>query len=165
MLPLKLPRLPLAELTGALPTLPVSFAFVALFNLAARRGLRDLDWAALGGKRFCVQVRDLGLKSYFSVGARGLKPEMADHADVTFSATALDFGRLALRLEDPDTLFFNRRLLIEGNTDLGLTVKNMLDAVELETLLTALPAPVAMLLRALRRRLAAEPAQAVLSGG
>ena len=38
---------------------------------------------------------------------------------------------LALRKEDPDTLFFSRRLCMEGNTELGLLVKNTLDAQEL----------------------------------
>ena len=33
-----------------------------------------------------------------------------------------------LRLEDPDTLFFSRRLVIEGDTELGLALKNALDA-------------------------------------
>ena len=148
---------------GKLPGLPVSAAFVSLFNRMAWRGLRDLDWAALRGKRFCVYVRDLGGKSYFSVTDRGLRAEMADHADVTFTATANDFIRLALRLEDPDTLFFNRRLLIEGNTDLGLTVKNMLDTVELEAILATMPGPVSALLGALRRRLA--DAEQVLPAG
>jgi predicted lipid carrier protein YhbT len=145
--------IPLSRLVGKLPGLPVSVVFVTLFNRMAWRGLHDLDWAALRGKRFCVHVRDLGGKSYFSVTGQGLRPEMADHADVTFTATSDDFLRLALRLEDPDTLFFNRRLLIEGNTDLGLTVKNMLDAVELDTLLATMPAPIAGLLAALRRRM------------
>ena len=40
------------------------------------------------------------------------------------------FLQLVARQEDPDTLFFNRELLIEGDTELGLVVKNMLDAVE-----------------------------------
>lgn len=143
----------LPVLPKSLPGLPVSAAFVLLFNRMAWRGLRDLDWAVFQGKRFCVHVRDLGGKSYFSVTDRGLRAEMADHADVTFTATANDFVRLALRLEDPDTLFFNRRLLIEGNTDLGLTVKNMLDTVELDAVLATMPAPVALLLVALRRRM------------
>lgn len=159
MSPLKLPALPFAKL----PVLPVSAAFVALFNVAAWRGLKDLDWATLRGKRFCVHVRDLGLKTYFSVGATGLRPQLADHADVTFTATAQDFLRLALRLEDPDTLFFNRRLLIEGNTDIGLTVKNMLDAVELDSLLAAMPAPAAYVLRALRARIGDQPARPALT--
>ncbi|PJC12345.1 MAG: sterol-binding protein, partial [Comamonadaceae bacterium CG_4_9_14_0_8_um_filter_60_18] len=38
---------------------------------------------------------------------------------------------LARRQEDPDTLFFNRRLAMEGDTELGLLVKNTIDAIEL----------------------------------
>jgi predicted lipid carrier protein YhbT len=39
-----------------------------------------------------------------------------------------------MRKEDPDTLFFSRRLLMEGDTELGLLVKNTLDAMELPPL-------------------------------
>jgi predicted lipid carrier protein YhbT len=39
-----------------------------------------------------------------------------------------------MRKEDPDTLFFSRRLLMEGDTELGLLVKNTLDALELPPL-------------------------------
>jgi len=35
-------------------------------------------------------------------------------------------------------LFFQRRLLIEGDTELGLEVKNLMDALELESMPTAL---------------------------
>ena len=35
----------------------------------------------------------------------------------------------ALRREDPDTLFFTRRLVLEGDTALGLEIKNALDAL------------------------------------
>lgn len=156
---LKLPTLPnrLVNLSAHLPSLPVSAAFVTMFNLGAWRGLRELDWAPLHGRRFCVHVKNLRLRTFFSVSDNGLRPEMGDHADVTFTATSEDFLRLALRLEDPDTLFFNRRLLIEGNTDLGLTVKNMLDSVELDTLLEAVPVPVAGAMRALRRSLTETP--------
>ena len=38
------------------------------------------------------------------------------------------------RQEDPDTLFFSRRLSMEGDTELGLLVKNTLDAIELPIL-------------------------------
>ncbi|WP_417659223.1 ubiquinone anaerobic biosynthesis accessory factor UbiT [Pseudidiomarina sp.] len=40
---------------------------------------------------------------------------------------------------DPDTLFFRRKLLIKGDTELGLEVKNLLDTIELEG---RLPAPI-----------------------
>jgi O2-independent ubiquinone biosynthesis accessory factor UbiT len=52
-------------------------------------------------------------------------------ADLTITATAPDFVRLARREEDPDTLFFSRRLSMQGDTELGLLVKNTLDALEL----------------------------------
>ena len=41
---------------------------------------------------------------------------------------------LARRQEDPDTLFFSRRLSMEGDTELGLLVKNTMDAIELPVL-------------------------------
>ena len=42
------------------------------------------------------------------------------------------FRVLAERREDPDQLFFQRRLVIEGDTELGLWVKNLLDGMEWE---------------------------------
>lgn len=41
--------------------------------------------------------------------------------------TLYDFLVLIDRQEDPDTLVFQRRLAIEGDTELGLRVKNFLD--------------------------------------
>jgi predicted lipid carrier protein YhbT len=55
----------------------------------------------------------------------------ASTADVTIAACAHDFLLLALRDEDPDTLFFSRRLAMEGDTELGLAVKNAFDAADL----------------------------------
>lgn len=151
-----LPTLPtfppaLARLNARLPALPFSAALAGAMNLAAWRGLAGLDWAELRGRRFCVRVSDLGLKAYFSVGRDGFAAQALERADVTFTATAQDFARLALRLEDPDTLFFNRRLIIEGDTDLGLRVKNLLDGVELEQVAAAMPAGLGRVLLKLRR--------------
>lgn len=143
---------PLARVVSILPAFPGSLAFSAAANLAVWPSLRELDWSEVQGRRFCVRVRDLGLEFHFSVGPRGFVPEAASAADVTFTATAEDYARLALRLEDPDALFFNRRLLIEGDTDLGLRVKNMLDGVELEALAHGLPLGLGRLVLALRER-------------
>ena len=46
------------------------------------------------------------------------------------AASAHDFLLLAQRKEDPDTLFFSRRLVMEGDTELGLLVKNTIDAID-----------------------------------
>jgi predicted lipid carrier protein YhbT len=45
-----------------------------------------------------------------------------------------DMPRDPKRHKNPDTLFFNRRLSMEGDTELGLVVKNTLDALELPVL-------------------------------
>jgi predicted lipid carrier protein YhbT len=140
-----------SRVLAVLPTWPASRAFTLAANLVAWPSLRALDWSSVQGHHFCVYVRDAGLKLHFSLQADGFRAERRGKAEVTFTATAADFARLALRLEDPDTLFFTRRLLIEGDTDLGLTVKNMLDAVELETAAAGLPAGFGHVVLNLRR--------------
>ena len=57
---------------------------------------------------------------------------------MSFSADASDLLMIAARKQDPDTLFFQRRLVIEGDTELGLYVKNLMDAIELEQMPKAL---------------------------
>lgn len=146
----------LASLLARLPAYPASLAFVTAFNLTVWKSLQELDWDTLQGRRFCVQVRDVGVRLWFSVARTGLKAETVGQADVTFTATLMDFIRLALRLEDPDTLFFNRRLLIEGDTDLGLRTKNMLDGVEFETLLASFPGVLGRLVNHVRERVLRE---------
>ncbi|MCG9689952.1 SCP2 sterol-binding domain-containing protein, partial [Vibrio tubiashii] len=65
--------------------------------------------------------------------------------DVLFSGNLNDLVLIAGRKEDPDTLFFQRRLTIEGDTELGLEVKNLMDSVDLESL----PKPLQTLLNQL----------------
>ena len=55
--------------------------------------------------------------------------------------------RLASRQEDQDTLFFQRSLMIEGDTELGLGIKNLLDSLEPEQL----PIPVQRLVQLVER--------------
>lgn len=153
-LPAHLPTFPktLARVVARLPAWPPSVAFATACNRAAWPTLGELDWSAAYGKRFRVHVKDVGLSMYLSVHEHGLRPEKAGPVDVTFTASAEDFARLSLRLEDPDTLFFNRRLLIEGDTDLGLTLKNLLDAVDWDELARRMPLGLGRIARALRQR-------------
>nr|MBA2815962.1 putative protease YhbU precursor [Candidatus Pantoea persica] len=59
-------------------------------------------------------------------------------ADVWFRGNANDLLLVAARNVDPDMLFFQLLLVIEGDTELGLEVKNLMDALELEAMTTAL---------------------------
>lgn len=149
-----LPAFPpvLARLVANLPVYPASLGFAFACQVAAWPALRGLDWSPVVGRRFCVRVRDLGLSLHFSIRAGGFRAERQGRPEVIFTATAQDFARLALRLEDPDTLFFNRQLVIEGDTDLGLTVKNLLDGLDWDELVQRMPAGLGRLARLVRTR-------------
>ncbi len=97
--------------------------------------LDDGDFEFLEGRWLEVNVRDLGIKSYISYENEKLVvAERIAEPDVVFSAGLNDLILIAARKEDPDTLFFQRRLSIEGDTELGLEVKNLMDGIELDTL-------------------------------
>jgi len=53
--------------------------------------------------------------------------------DLTVRAALYDFMSMASRQVDPDTLMFQRRLVMEGDTELGLALKNYLDAMDVES--------------------------------
>ena len=90
------------------------------------------------GRWLSIHVRDIGLLWYTSVVDGRLVVSQQADADVSFSADASDLLMIAARKQDPDTLFFQRRLVIEGDTELGLYVKNLMDAIELEQMPKAL---------------------------
>lgn len=66
--------------------------------------------------------------------------------DVRVAASLDDYVQLANQQADPDTLFFQRRLVIEGDTELGLVVKNLIFGNELQ----GVPAHIAHLMGSLR---------------
>lgn len=72
-------------------------------------------------------MRDIDLQWFTSVVNGKLVVSQNAQADVSFSADASDLLMIAARKQDPDTLFFQRRLVIEGDTELGLYVKNLME--------------------------------------
>jgi predicted lipid carrier protein YhbT len=120
-----------------LPASPPGIAFALALSLVAPRLLDREALAELDGKTFRIFVRDAGLGVAVRVRPGRFEPVAPDRpVDVTFTACAADYLLLAARRVDPDTMFFDRRLLIEGDTDAGLRLKNLLDAVELPRWLT-----------------------------
>jgi predicted lipid carrier protein YhbT len=131
-----------ATLVSLLPTFPPSFALTRVLNLALDRIILTENLQPLHGKQIAIRVKDLGLNLYFTIDADKFTPTRSGKVpDLSISATAHDFFLLATRKEDPDTLFFSRRLIVEGDTELGLVAKNTLDAIELPKLDAALLSP------------------------
>jgi O2-independent ubiquinone biosynthesis accessory factor UbiT len=93
----------------------------------------DLDF--LRGRTLCIEVKDLGWRWPLTATGSSLICLPADApADATIRGPSRSFMALALRRTDPDTLFFNRELVIEGDTELGLAAKNLLDSVDWDRL-------------------------------
>jgi O2-independent ubiquinone biosynthesis accessory factor UbiT len=126
------PLLParLAGLVSRLPQWPPSTVVCAALNLLFLPTLDADTKQRLMGRVVAVQVSDAGLDCRVRLASFGFLPALRRAPEVTIRACAWDYYRLARRLEDPDTLFFSRRLTIDGDTELGLLVKNALDAID-----------------------------------
>jgi predicted lipid carrier protein YhbT len=102
-----------------------------------KEAVEDGDFEFLQGKWLKISITDLGLSWLLSFENNQLimaPNQSVIQEDVRFSANGDDLLLIAGRKEDPDTLFFQRRLKIEGDTELGLELKNLIDALDLEQL-------------------------------
>jgi predicted lipid carrier protein YhbT len=136
-----------------LPAYPGSFLLVTALNQVLAKQMPADVRQYLLGKKLRIHVTDARLTFDFTcTGVRFVASRKQDATDLTISASAQDFLRLAQRQEDPDTLFFNRRLSMEGDTELGLIVKNSIDALELPVLDLKQWAPDKVLARFLPRK-------------
>ena len=146
--PFVLPK-PLGQLLGRLPAWPGSLLFVTALNVALAKQLAADVTDMLTGKKLRLRVTDAQWTFDFEwKHGRFVASQNKAGADLTISASAHDFYLLASRQEDPDTLFFNSRLAMEGDTELGLLVKNTIDAIELPVLSLAQLKPSQVLARA-----------------
>ncbi|RWR01488.1 hypothetical protein ED28_13430 [[Pantoea] beijingensis] len=109
-----------------------------LLNWQFRRALEEGELDFLEGRWLGIEIGDLALRWSTTVDEGQLQIAEREEADVWFRGNANDLIRVAARKVDPDTLFFQRRLVIEGDTELGLEVKNLMDAIELESMPTPL---------------------------
>lgn len=118
---------------------------IAIFVGMANRVLakRQPDLVRLEGRRVVIEVSDLGKSLYWMIRRGRIAPAQVGAVDLRIAGSAKDLCRLALRLDDPDTLFFARRLVLEGETSIGLHLKNILDSVDLDWFspVSYLPAP------------------------
>jgi len=117
-----------------LPSFVVSTPMTRVINRIFRLPIAEGDFDFLQDRCLKIHVTDIDLSVYISFDGRQLTATSPRHVDVAFQGDSKALLQLASRQEDPDTLFFQRRLMIEGDTELGLGIKNLLDALELEQL-------------------------------
>ncbi len=125
----------LGSLLARLPAYPGSVLLSTALNVGLADQLLPDVRQLLLNRKLRIHVRDARLTFDFAwTGQRFAALRRGQQADLVISANGQDFLRLAQRQEDPDTLFFSRRLSMEGDTELGLIVKNTLDALEVPVL-------------------------------
>ncbi|WP_062744537.1 ubiquinone anaerobic biosynthesis accessory factor UbiT [Erwinia persicina] len=106
----------------------------ALLRWQFQQALAEGELDFLEGRWLGIEVSDLELCWSVTLQQGELHVAERAEADVWFRGNANDLVLIAARRQDPDTLFFQRRLLIEGDTELGLEVKNLMDAIDLESM-------------------------------
>ncbi|MCE0493317.1 ubiquinone anaerobic biosynthesis accessory factor UbiT [Vibrio salinus] len=112
-------------------------ALLSFLKYVCKEAIEEGDFEFLEDKWLKVGIKDLNVYKLISFKQGHLIVDSLNNghvADVTFSGNLNDLVLIAGRKEDPDTLFFQRRLVIEGDTELGLEVKNLLDNVDFDGL-------------------------------
>lgn len=116
-----------------LPPIFHNQTLVFALNQALKKPLQNNELDFL--EKQILRIHVLDAEMVYSVSLENKKFIAADNkflSNIQFEGTLYDFLLLVTRREDPDTLFFNRRLKLGGNTELGLELKNFLDALEPE---------------------------------
>jgi predicted lipid carrier protein YhbT len=121
---------PLRRLVARLPIAPPSIALALALDRLLLPRLSSDDVAQLSGRVVEIEVLDLGIRCRVSLGARGFRaaPDRGPVA-LRVAAQAPSYLRLLRGEEDADRLFFERALVMEGDTEYGLVLKNTLDAI------------------------------------
>ena len=128
--PLPPPPAALRRLIERLPMRPPSMLLAIALNRALLPKLDAEARAGLAGHCVEVHVIDFGVRFRLALGPRGFAPApAASPVALRVAAPAEIYWRLAEGTEDADTLFFERKLVMEGDTELGLLLKNTLDAI------------------------------------
>lgn len=129
----------LAPLLRRLPPSLSSTLFAAAMTHTLAQPLASGALEFLRDRRLGIAVTDLGLSWVVELRDQRLRVcAPGASAEATVSGSATDLLLLASRREDADTLFFQRRLQLTGDTELGLTARNVLDRLPWETVPLAL---------------------------
>lgn len=116
---------------GFLPRQLSNHGMVALCNQVFSAPLATGELAFLDRQILQISVEDAGIDLILSNAGSQLRAvSRARSPDVRIRGTAYDLLLLVSKREDADSLFFQRRLRLEGDTELGLHLKNFLDAWE-----------------------------------
>lgn len=140
---------PFVNIGAALPVRVIGPLLGRLLNHVLREPLADGALDILATRELALRVDDLGIQLGFRLLNNRISVSAPVAPDAIISGPFAAFAWLAGNEADADTLFFHRHLLMEGDTELGLVIKNVLDATDLSTLPPVLARTLGLLLRAI----------------
>ena len=110
-----------------------------LLNKLLHKPLHQHELDFFTGKTLNLQITDIGLQLGISLADNKLQVgDTHNTADVRLAASSEDLLLIATQAVDVDRLFFQRRLQMSGDTELGLAIKNLLACQDLSELLPPL---------------------------
>jgi len=125
----------------ALKVIPIQapcFVLEQVLNKVFSEELKEDEFEFLTNKWLELTVTDLESSWFISHhnnhGQARLIVKPHAKSDVVFRGDFNSFVLMASQKADPDTLFFNRKLLLTGDTELGLEIKSILENLDRETL-------------------------------
>ena len=125
---------PLSLPLRVIPSSVHSKALVTTLNKIFHKDLKDGELDFLQGKVVQITIDDAGIEYRFTLNEDKLIPvDKSQLPDLLLNGTVYNYLLLASRREDTDTLFFSRRLHMQGDTELGLYVKNFLDGLDMDS--------------------------------
>ena len=123
-------RLPLK----VLPAFVHNKVLLTTLNNVFSEELKDGELDFLAGRTIKIEIEDAGIEYCFTLTDGKLTAAGKNTSpDVILQGTLYNYMVLASRQEDTDALFFSRRLHMQGDTELGLYVKNFLDGMDMDS--------------------------------
>jgi len=117
-----------------LPSFVHNKVLVTALNKMFNKELKEGELDFLQGKVVHISIEDTGIEYRFTLANNKLTGANKNHTpDLILQGTIYNYLLLASRREDTDTLFFSRRLRMQGDTELGLYVKNFLDGLDMDS--------------------------------
>jgi len=125
---------PLSLPLKILPSFVHNKVLVTTLNRMFSNELKEGELDFLQEKIIQITIEDAGIEYRFTLDKNKLvAADKNCSPDLVLQGTVYNYLLLASRQEDTDTLFFSRRLHMQGDTELGLYVKNFLDGMDMDT--------------------------------
>lgn len=104
-----------------------------ILNFFLEKAIGRGQFSEIVNKRINVHIRDINKTICFIARDKFIETSKdTQNSDACISLTLDGAKSIIFQESDPDTLFFKRELMVTGNTEVGLALKNILDSIDME---------------------------------